>query len=167
MIYNAKDKYNGERDLAAEILKIIPLIEKHFKPFNGERALIQSGRSAKFEKVCKDFRDECEKISDARIYVDGSMYSMHVNIDIHRPDTGKQSCSYYKDYLHIARLDHDNPQAFRYTFKPEESIKVREAILSTDFSTLERINSEIKQKRDDISTLKSSIPYTFKSLVTE
>ena len=47
----------GERALFTEYAKIIPLIEKHFADFDGQRAIIASGdRSAKFARINREGR---------------------------------------------------------------------------------------------------------------
>lgn len=166
MIHDIKTKHHGEQELARVVLSVIPLIEKHFSPFNGQRGRIASGSSAKFNKVVQAFRDECEALTDARIWVKNDEYSCYINIDIHTPNPDGVSCSYYKDYIYIGEYkslgNFERSQDYSYTFKPDETRAACQRILDTSADDIEKAKEQIENLKDEIEKVQGSIPYTFR-----
>ena len=160
-VYNINLKHHGEQSLAAEILKIAPLIEKHFKPFEGEKVSITTGNSAKFNKVCRAFYDEVTTISKARIYANVTRYSIWIKMDINEP-SGDYGCNYFDQSVYLAETK-DN--AFKYAFNRAGCESYCHKILNTSINDLEAAKATIAAKKKEISALVDSIPYAFHSLV--
>ena len=157
-----KTLHQGEHILAREILKIVPLIEKHFKPFNGQRASIQSGDSAAFRKVQKAFCDECATLTDMRIFVVSNAYSVYIKMDVHVNEPNTEHCNYFEHGSYIAEgRDAD----FHYTFKPGSLIQMCNSILSVSVKDLESVKAEIEGLKGQIDRLENSVPYQFKSVI--
>jgi len=166
MIYDIKTKHHGEQALALVCLQVLSLIEKHYKPFDGQRGQIQDGSSAKFIKVTKAFQQDCEKLTDARIWVKNDAYSVSINIDIHTPNPDNVSCSYYKEYIYIGEYksleNFQRSQDFSYSFDKSATTKRLNRILKTTVKDIETAKDKIKKLDDEIDKARSSIPHTFR-----
>lgn len=168
-LYDIPTLHHGEQSLCREILKIIPLIEKHFKPYDGQRVSIQSGRSAKFNKVCQAFREDCEAVTNARIIVDDNGYSLAVKIDINEPDPKREGCNYFYHTIYFAehkRINFAASPDMTYNYKPEDTRRYCDKVLKTTIKQIEKVKADIKRHKDAISKLESSIPYQFKDAVS-
>lgn len=170
-VYDTKLKLTGEKKLAIEKLLIIPLIEKHFKPFSGNRASIKSGgRSAKFQQVVEAFRADCDGKTTARVIVDDSHYSVWIKLDIQVMNEKRDHAAYFNDSIYIGSLDNfavgGNPTGiFTYEFKPEESSDYANKIIAVELADIEQAASEIKQRKAEIESIAESIPYALRELV--
>jgi hypothetical protein len=166
--YNLRAKLHGEQTLAAETLKLIPIIERHLKAVSGMRIHIQSGDSAKFAKAKEAFYSECAKVSKARIYLDGSHYSMWCKIDINEraPDAkaNDYSVSYYNRALWVGEIDRDKGE-FTYKFDPSGLVDDCNAILQTTESGLHIIRGQIADLKKQIDSIESSVSYALKPIL--
>lgn len=156
-------KHHGEQSLAKEVLKIAPLIEKHFKTFTDCRVATTTGKSAKFYKVCKAFYDDVEAISKARVYVEDTTYSVWVKIDINE-SSGNSGCNYFHDSVYIGDIKENN---LKYTFNFSGCEKNRNEILATDITKLEEVWCAVVAKHKEIDVLVKTVPYVFNSLVED
>ena len=168
------DQLKGEHDIAAIGLLLIPLIEKHFKPFDGERCKITSGaRSAKFDKVCKAFQADAEKVTSARIWIDAD-YSASVRFDINQPDNNTDcTVNYFKDSIYFGEVDTNSfmqtPTGnFTYKFNPSADnglIERFESIQAVTFEQLMQAKDNVKQAKEALDSALASVPYAFKDLI--
>jgi hypothetical protein len=157
------DLYNGEKSLAQEMMKILPLFDKYFRPFQGQRAITQTGRSKKFEKVCDAFLQECATLTDAHIWIETSRYSITFNAKIHRPDSREHTSSvnYFSTYIFLGDLSGQN---FVYKFNITDQIQRYTDIINTSLQDLETAQSDVEMLKDSIDKIKGSIPYVFKDI---
>lgn len=173
-VYDIKKLHHGEQSLAGEVLKVLPLIEKHFKPFDGQRAAIQSGRSAAFRKACKAFVDECAALSNMRVIVDDSSgLSVWLKFDINEKDKdlpgGGYCVNYFKMNVYLGQIDTGNWQTaatneLKYQFEPDV-LKTRcQRVRNITIEALEKVKAEAKQKRDELEALEDSVPSPFKGI---
>jgi hypothetical protein len=172
-----KTLHEGEQALFIELLKIIPLVEKHFKPLDGERVSIQSGMSAKYTKAASAFREECYEVVKAdprrfRIFADGNHLSVWIKADINLSDPDRPgTCNYFNQGFHVGQVDSGSWQgtpatgAFTYEFKPEEFTDTCHKILDTSLEKLESIKDKISQAKKEIDQLLGSVPYQYKSVI--
>ena len=175
MIYDINKLHHGEQSLSREILKIIPLIEKHFKPWDGERVAIKSGRSAKFQKTVMAFYKDCAAVSDMRVIVDDN-YSIWIKCDIHEKDKpltgGGHTVNYFKRSFHIGTIDtgsfqHNATGIFTYEYKPDNPGETRdycEKILNTSVEDLEKAKAYHKEALKAAEAARKSVPYCFAEL---
>ena len=166
--YNLRTKLHGEKTLAAETLKLLPIIERHIKAVSGMRISIQSGDSAKYTKAKEAFYAECAKVSKARIYLDSSHYSVWCKIDINEraPDAKESdfSVSYYYRSLWIGEIDR-NTGEFVYKCDPASLVNDCNAILQTTESGLCIIRGQIADLKKQIDSLESSVSYSLKPVL--
>jgi hypothetical protein len=158
---------HGEQSLAKEILKVIPLIEKHFKPFDGQKAAIVSGSSAGFKKVKDAFRKDCEAVTNAHVFIDTNTYSIMAKFKINEPDPEKNhygGCNYFEYSCFIGKFDGFN---YVYEFKANEAIERNREILSLTADKLYQAKSNIKRLTEKIETISNSFPYIFKDAINK
>ena len=148
---------------SSPVLKIIPLIEKHFAPFEGQRASIQSGLSAKFVKVKRAFQEECATVSKMRISVNESTYSYILNMDINERDP-RSDCAvnYFKTYTYIGESKNGD---FFYTFKPDELRTHCDTILSLTAQQLQQAKNKIDDLYEQAEKIIESFPFTVRDLI--
>jgi len=106
-MFNLKEKLAGEQQLARHVLAVLPLIEKHFAPFDGKRAHIQTGRSAAFQKVVGAFREEAEALTGAQVFIHDQYQAISVHIKFSRPDPDNRNggCIYYNADVYFGEWD--------------------------------------------------------------
>ena len=170
MYATVKAKLQGEQQVAREAAKLSPLIEKHFKPFDGERALLKNGgRSAKFQKVIDAFRTDCASMTDARIIVDDN-YSVAIKIDINQPDPEKPGSGtyYYYHTIYCGQIDKSfsNPTGiYTYEYKMQDVLDYAERVLSVSEKQIGIVAADIAAHKKAIERLQDSIPYQFRELI--
>lgn len=170
-IYDPAIKLHGEQTLATEFLKIIPLIEKHFKPMHGERARIGNGEfSAKFNKAIKAFREEAATLTDARIYTDCRVSSVALNIDVSEQDPERQHWNYFRDcgwFGSIPLGGYGNPNAdlFEYDFDEKELTDRLQSILKITLKDITDTRDTLKELDQAREVLLKSLPYAFRELL--
>jgi hypothetical protein len=164
----------GEKALFTEYAKVIPLIEKHFEKFDGERAILASGdRSAAFARINREFHEDCKDTTTARAFIDSANgMSAWLKIDITLPDTVNNSsgCVYFSHSVPIGQIDHFGPQAtqnFEYTFNADEARKHVDKILAADAGELRTARDDIAKLQATIEKITAAIPYQFKPCVIE
>lgn len=169
-----KDQLKGERAIAAIGLEVIPLIEKHFQGFDGERCKISTGaKSAKFNKICKAFQDEVEALTGARVWVDAD-YSASVRLKISQPDNNtKHTVNYFEDSIYFGEIDNSSfartpTGEFTYKFNPYaingivEKYKVIQAVT---LKQLIQAKNDVNQAKEALESALKAVPYTFKDLI--
>jgi hypothetical protein len=170
-------KLKGEQ-LAAELgLALIPAIEKHFKPFDGEKAFIQPGRSAKFNKVVKAFEDDIEPIVErftvpsnnqrVRVYVDSSRYSISIKLDVTQPEKeisgGGAVVDYYKEWIYIAQVG--DSVTFEYDFKEDETRERLGMFGELTVATIKDVIANVKRLNEEIDKERERVPSVFRDMV--
>ena len=168
------DQLKGEHDLAAIGLLVIPLVEKYFQDFDGERCTISSGaRSAKFDKICKAFQDDVKALTGVSVWVDAS-YSASVRLKIDNPNSNTgYGCNYFEDSIYFGEIDNDNfariPSGlFTYKFNPTANnglIEKYKAIQAVTFEQLAQAKDNVEQAKEALESALASVPYTFKDLI--
>lgn len=156
----------GEKALAEALLLVLPLVEKHFKDFDGERAAIKSGSSAKFSKLSKAFREEADEIVDNkrfRIYVDTSVSSVYLKADIAVPNS-PETVAYYRDNIYFGKVNSgswnvEGTGEFTYDFDEENYVSRFNDIVGTTEESLEDKKAKIKALKAEISKIEDSVPY--------
>lgn len=155
-------KFDGEQALAQEALKIIPLIEKHFKPFNGQRAHTKSqGTAAAFRKVVRAFQDEAATLTGARIGVDNRFQSVSIDIDINQPDPNSDhGCNYFKTYMYCGEIK-SGEDTFSYEFDQAACEVPYNKILSITLGDIYAARKAAQEAHAALEVVKKSIPYIF------
>ena len=168
----------GEHQLAKLILPVIPLIEKHFKPFDGHRAKIASGAdSAPYAKICTAFRDAAQETNEAgyffQVFVGGpSGMSAYVEFKTHIRDP-RSDCGviYFKHSVYIGQVndggEFGNGDLFKYEYKPEGTREYCDAVLATTEGHLSDVKQAVSDKVKELNTLKDSVLYTFKECIKD
>ena len=168
------DHLKGEQTLATIGLLLIPLIEKHFLPFDGERCKIANGaNSAKFAKICKAFQAEVEKVTNARAYVSAD-YSASVRFKIDQLDSNKSHVTnYFEDCIYFGEIDNNSfartpTGEFTYKFDPNADnglIEKFKAIQAVTIKQLIQAKNDVIQAKQALDNALASVPYTFKDLI--
>jgi len=167
-VYDPMVKLSGEQAIARAALRVVPLIVEHFKSFDGERAIIANGaRSAKFQKVTDRFGDAVRalKIDTLRCYVDSSIYSVSVKMDVTEPDPGREVVNYFNDYIYIGELK--DRETFSYTFDQKaisEAYAYRNRIVAVTPAELTQALAEYKALLKQAAAVQESMPYCLKAL---
>jgi len=154
---------NGEKSFAGKMLGVIPLIDEYFKSFDGERAAVKSGRSAKFQKVTDAFGEKVNELMNDnafRCYVGESVYFVYIKADV-RVSNNSGSCSYFGNNVYIGELDRDSG-VFKYTFDEEHYFDAYTKVLSITEESLEAKKAKIAELKKEIDGIESSIPYSIK-----
>ncbi len=169
-----QDKLNGEHALATIGIELLPLIETHFKPFDGQRAILASGgKSAKFKTCLRRFRADAVKLSDARISCD-LLYSARIDFDINRPITGSDcTVEYFRDAIYFGEIHSGNFQEAAtgiFTYKLDiyagDGYREKaEQILATTIDDIERVQQETSDALEQLRKSKDSISYVFRDLL--
>jgi len=169
-IYNIDKFVNGQHALFSELLKIADLVEKHYKPFDGKKAKIQSGDSAAYNKVNQAFRNDCLKVSDMRIFEDSQHGSVWIKADINilndADKNGVCGCVYYKHTFSIGDIDNINAYSnptynFTYKFDKQEFIAYCNEILATSAADIKAAKGAIAELERTKQTIKSGIAYVY------
>lgn len=157
-IYGVNTLLEGEQKLAKNVLDVLPLIEKHFAPFEGKSINIQNGYAAKFRNAIKAFREECHEVSEMfRIGVDGDRY-VGVKFEV----TVSHGCTnYFSEYVYFGEVVDDE---FKYNFTDDDLIKKLEKILDTTVSDLENVNAEYEKKKKELEAIKDTVPSCFRDI---
>ena len=104
---NLQAKLEGEQAIARAVLAVLPLIEKHFAPFDGKRAHIQTGRSAAFQKVVANFREEAEALTGVQVFIHDQYQAVSAHVKLSRPDPDNKNggCIYYSGDVYFGEVD--------------------------------------------------------------
>ena len=151
----------GNHKLQTAVLAILPLIPEHFAPMNGKRITIASGdKSAAFRKACDSFRDACNQVCDAQIWVD-SEYSPRINVKVNVPRDGC-SVAYFETSVYLG--DQDN-QELRYTFNHEQHEYHANQVLNIDSEALNAVADTYREQLQKAHNTLETLPHPFRSLI--
>lgn len=165
MSNKSKRILKGEKIFAENILKVIPLIKKHFEQFDGEKVLLTSGNlSAKFEKLNTAFKEELNELIDVkgwRCFISNSAYSVRLCADISVSDgEGTCSVSYFGSDNYFANIGNDGH--FLYKFDENEALEDAKKVLAVSEDELEEKKSKIDKLKAEIESIENSVPYCLK-----
>lgn len=169
MYKDIKITVSGEKVLFKEIVKILPLIEKHFKSFDSKRARLASGgKSAIFEKVVKAFKADCESVSDnktRRLFVETSDSSVRIDIDIHERDLRSDfGVNYFKYGFCVGAIDAETGN-FTYDFNQQNLESLISIVLSYSVQDLQEIKRQHTELKQQIKKLQNSLPYPYRDIL--
>lgn len=158
-----KAKLTGERILARHVMNMIPLIEKHFAAFDGQRVLIDSGAcSAPFKKLTRAFLDNIDKTDNLRVIVDASGYSVWVKLDVHLPNPSGSGVTYFEQSLYIGKIDH---QTFFYNFDGHDYYQTAQQVRALTVKQLMDAKKEYTALQTAMNAVSASYPFTFKKFI--
>ena len=160
-MFNLPEKLAGEQAIARAVLLVLPLIDRHFKPFDGKRAHIQTGRSAAFQKVVAAFREEAEAQTEVQVFIHDQYQAVSARVKLSQPDPDNHNggCIYYSADVYFGEWDngawnHSPTGEYKHTYTPER-VAAKEAeceqVLATTVDELEIAikRTESLQKQQD------------------
>jgi len=171
LIHNTAAQVHGEQTLARETLKVIPLIEKHFKPFDGQRAYIQSGESAAFKKVSKAFREEAATVTEAQVFTDnpGGM-TVWIKIKLSEPDPKSSGCNYFDLSDRVGAIDSGDwnkapTGLFSYGFDAAELTGICNTVLNTALEDIQKARQHIEELKRQTAAAVAAVPACYREAV--
>jgi hypothetical protein len=170
---NIRDKLQGQQAVSALALSIYPLIESHFKQFDGKRIILKSGNtSAKFKSQADKFISALSLSDNEHVHIDATEFSVTIRSRVRLKSSYSNSTDTFDAGFYIGDVTRDiyDDKAsglFKYEGVSAATIDVYNTVIKLTIKSIESKRAKYHALKTKAEAIRNSVPYSMRDLIVK